>query len=136
MGLKIYLSEDAGGIAVLTHVLENTDFRDFLLAHPSFLSLNKNPVSQPTCLTFPKTFHSAAQFTHVPKYPTILSYFPGISTSLDSTSTMPLQGTFLCAFRTWLNGVLQLPGVLLRGSKGIRYVEFTCTFYYIHIPFV
>ena len=57
------------------------------------------------------------------------------STSLGFASTMPLPGTPFIRFRTWLNGVLQLPGVLLRGSKGIRYVELISAFYYTHIPF-
>ena len=84
---------------------------------------NKVPFSSLHALYSPKTFilkYRSLTCQNIRLFYLISQEF---STSLDFSSTMPLQGTPFIWFRTWLNGVLQHPGVLLRGSKGIRYLN-------------
>jgi hypothetical protein len=76
-GIREYLSQDAGDIALLTRVMEKITFRNFLLAHPSS-HMKLSPISEPTFFIFPQNFHSETQIAHVSKYPMILSYFPRI----------------------------------------------------------
>lgn len=97
-------------------------------------SLNKGPFLSS------HTLHSSATFIvkRSPRAPNILRFYlisQQCSASLDFASTIPLQDTLLSGFRTWLNGVLQLRGVLLHGSKGIRYAEFVSPFSHAHSAF-